>query len=61
MPNYVRNWQPGGTYFFTVNLLERGGNDLLIRHVDALRDAVRTTRAENGLASWRERATGRAL
>ena len=46
MPNYLRNWRPGATYFFTVNLLERGGNDLLIRHVDALRDAVRTTRAE---------------
>lgn len=46
MPNYVRHWRPGGTYFFTVNLLERGGNDLLIRRVEALRDAVRVTRAE---------------
>jgi putative transposase len=23
MPNYRRAWVPGGTYFFTVNLLER--------------------------------------
>ncbi|WP_084612640.1 transposase [Pseudogulbenkiania sp. MAI-1] len=44
MPNYRRAWQRGGTYFFTVNLLERHGNDLLIRHIDALRAAVRTTR-----------------
>ena len=32
---------PGGCYFFTVNLLERRGNDLLTRHIDHLRDAVR--------------------
>ena len=46
MPNYIRDWRPGGTFFFTVNLLERRGNDLLVRHIDALRDAVRVTRAE---------------
>jgi putative transposase len=34
MPNYRRAWHPGGTYFFTVNLLERSGNDLLVRHID---------------------------
>lgn len=44
MPDYRRAFVPGGTYFFTVNLLERRGNDLLVRHVSALRDAVRTTR-----------------
>jgi putative transposase len=38
MPNYRRAWHPGGTYFFTVNLLERSGNDLLVRHIDHLRD-----------------------
>ena len=27
---------PGGTYFFTINLLERQ-SDLLVRHIDALR------------------------
>ncbi|MFC3109158.1 transposase [Undibacterium arcticum] len=44
MPNYRRAWHPGGTYFFTVNLLERSGNDLLVRHIDHLRDAVRHVR-----------------
>ena len=41
MPNYRRAWHPGGTYFFTVNLLQRHGNDLLLRHIDELRAAVR--------------------
>jgi putative transposase len=40
MPNYRRYFVPGGMYFFTVTLLERKG-DLLVRHIDALRDAVR--------------------
>jgi len=44
MPNYRRAWQPGGTYFFTVALLQRQGNDLLTRHVDALRECVRLVR-----------------
>ena len=44
MPDYRRAWHPGGTYFFTVNALQRQGNDLLIRHIDALRDVVRQVR-----------------
>ena len=44
MPDYRRLRIPGGTYFFTVNLLERWPNDLLVRHIDVLRDAVRQTR-----------------
>ena len=44
MPNYRRAWQPGGTYFFTVALLLRQGNDLLTRHVDLLRECVRSVR-----------------
>ena len=40
MPNYRRLWVPGGTWFFTVNLLERQGNDLLIREINRLRDCV---------------------
>jgi putative transposase len=44
MPDYRRAWHPGGTYFFTVNLLERHGNDLLTRHIDVLRDVVRAVR-----------------
>ncbi len=37
MPDYRRYRIQGGTYFFTVNLLERYSNDLLIRHIDTLR------------------------
>ncbi|HEX9390936.1 MAG TPA: transposase [Usitatibacteraceae bacterium] len=40
MPDYRRAWHPGGTYFFTVNLLERAGNNLLTRHIDLLRESV---------------------
>ncbi|MEN9492070.1 MAG: hypothetical protein RJA63_2519 [Pseudomonadota bacterium] len=40
MPDYRRCFIPGGTYFFTVALLERKG-DLLVRHIAALREAVR--------------------
>lgn len=43
MPNCRRNRVPGGTYFFTVNLLDRSSN-LLVAHVDALRECVRAVR-----------------
>ncbi len=35
MPDYRRNWVPGGTYFFTVNLLERK-RDLLVTEIELL-------------------------
>ncbi len=44
MPNYRRMWVPGGTYFFTVNLLERR-RSLLVDGIDALGRAFRETRA----------------
>jgi putative transposase len=44
MPDYRRAWHPGGTYFFTLNLLRRRNNDLLVRHIEQLRDAVRKVR-----------------
>ena len=44
MPDYRRNRVPGGTYFFTVNLLERR-TALLVSLIGALRDAVRKVRA----------------
>ena len=44
MPNYRRAWQPGGTWFFTVNLLQRKYNGLLVRHIDLLRQAVQKVR-----------------
>jgi putative transposase len=40
MPDYRRNRVAGGTFFFTVNLLDRR-SDVLVTHVDALRAAVR--------------------
>ncbi len=49
MPDYRRFRVPGGTYFFTVNLLERR-SDLLVRHIDALREAARRTRLERPFA-----------
>ena len=44
MPNYWRAFIPGGTYFFTVNLLQRHDNNLLIRELNLLRDTVRRVR-----------------
>lgn len=44
MPNYRRAWMPGGTWFFTVALLQRRDNDLLTRRIDDLREALRATR-----------------
>jgi len=41
MPRYRRNWVPGGTYFFTVNLLQRRDSRLLVEHIESLREAVR--------------------
>ena len=41
MPNYRRALTPGGTWFFTVNLLERRGNDLLVRNIDLLRVCIK--------------------
>jgi putative transposase len=40
MPNYRRMWMPGGSYFFTVTLLERHHSDLLVRYIDLLRTSV---------------------
>jgi len=44
MPDYRRNRVPGGTFFFTVNLLDRR-SDLLVTQIEILRDAVRRVRA----------------
>jgi putative transposase len=44
MPDYLRAWHPGGTYFFTVNLLQRQSNDLLTRHIELLRAVVKSVR-----------------
>ncbi len=44
MPDYRRAWHPGGTWFFTVNALQRQDNDLLTRSIEPLRDVVRQVR-----------------
>ena len=43
MPDYRRNRIPGGTYFFTVNLLDRT-RPLLTDNIDTLRKSVRRVR-----------------
>ena len=37
---YRRNYVKGGSYFFTVNLLDRN-KSLLVEHIDLLREAIR--------------------
>jgi putative transposase len=44
---YRRAWQLGGTYFFTVNLLQRRNNDLLTRHIDLLRQVVNAVKKQH--------------
>jgi putative transposase len=39
--DYRRAWHAGGTYFFTLNLLKRKDNDLLVKHVDVLKNAIK--------------------
>ena len=43
MSNYRRNRVPGGSYFFTVNILDRK-KSLLVDHIEKLRQAIRQTR-----------------
>jgi putative transposase len=49
MPRYRRVWVPGGTYFFTVNLLERR-RTLLVDRIDDLRAAFRAAHAARPIA-----------
>ena len=44
MPNYRRAYVPGGTWFFTVNCLQRRDNDVLIREINLLRQVVQGVR-----------------
>ena len=47
MPDYRRNRVPGGTYFFTVNLLDRRST-LLTDNIRTLRTAVASVKAQRG-------------
>jgi putative transposase len=49
MPNYRRLRTPGATWFFTVNLMTRRDNDLLVRHIDVLRECVAVERRRRPL------------
>ena len=49
MTNYRRNFVPGGSFFFTVNLADRRSR-LLTEHVGLLRTAFRDTRARHPFA-----------
>ena len=46
MPQYTRATVPGGTFFFTVVLLDRQ-SQFLTKHIDALRDAFRSILARH--------------
>ena len=50
MPRYIRSKTPGATWFFTVNLLQRRGNGLLVRHIGLLRQCVAQERARRPFA-----------
>ena len=49
MANYRRNFLPGGSYFFTVNLADRR-RALLTDHITLLRAAFREVRARHTFA-----------
>ena len=50
MPRFIRAKTPGVTWFFTVNLRQRHGNDLLVRHINVLRACVAQERARRPFA-----------
>ena len=52
MTNYRRNFVPGGSFFFAVNLAERRSL-LLTDHVGLLRAAFGDTRARHPGSAWR--------
>ena len=47
MPNYRRAFVAGGTWFFTVNLLQRRGSNLMVREIELLRRVVQQVRQKH--------------
>lgn len=47
MTNYRRIYVPGATWFFTVNLVERKGNQLLVDRIDVLRESFIRVRTKH--------------
>jgi putative transposase len=45
--DYRRVWHRAAPIFFTVNLRQRKGSDLLVRHVRALREAVKVAKVRH--------------
>src|SRR5882757_8132236 len=45
MRTYIRSQTPGAAYFFTVNLADRHGAPLLVRHIAELKNAFRRVRS----------------
>lgn len=43
VPDYRRSRVPGGTYSFTTNAFKRRTVLLLVRHIEALREAMQRT------------------
>jgi len=50
MPDYRRARATGATWFFTVNLLERHGNTLLVDEIERLRTCLQVERARRPFA-----------
>ena len=46
MSNYIRNYQTGATYFFTINLRDRASS-LLTIYIDELRLAYQNVQQKN--------------
>jgi len=55
MPNYRRAFIPDATWFFTINLLQRHNNDLLIREIELLRQVTRRVKKAHPFCinAWR--------
>lgn len=54
MANYRREWCLGGTYFFTINLLQRKNNTLLTSNIEHLRAVIKNVRQSHPfiIHSW---------
>jgi hypothetical protein len=49
---YRRAWHPGGGHFFTFNMLQHRGDDLLTHRTGLLRDVIRAVSGASGLRAF---------
>jgi putative transposase len=47
MRTYIRHHTSGASYFFTVNAAWRNGNDVFVKHIDPLRQAIKNTQHQH--------------